>query len=139
MGRSDQSLIRLGAPVPVLRSFDETRAREFYIDYLHFALQWEHRFEPDSPLYMRLRRDDFIVDLSEHHGDGTPGSVVWVTVTDVYALRDELHATDYPNMRPGVEADSPGGPTMDVVDPFGNTIRFASPPKSVPRSESGPS
>lgn len=35
----------VGVPVPVLRSFDETRAREFYIDYLHFSVEWEHRFD----------------------------------------------------------------------------------------------
>jgi hypothetical protein len=27
-------------------------------------------------------------------------------------------------MRPGIDTDAPGGPTMDVFDPFSNTIRF---------------
>ena len=114
----------MGAPIPVLRSLDETRAREFYIEYLHFTIEWEHRFDGELPLYMRLRRDHFVLDLSEHHGDGTPGSTVWVPVTDVVALQGELLATGYPRMNPGVEADSPGGPTMEVIDPFSNTIRF---------------
>ncbi len=115
----------MSAPVPVLRSLDETRAREFYIDYLHFTIEWEHRFEyAQSILYMRLRRDRFVLDLSEHHGDGTPGSTVWVPIGDVAALHKELHATGYDRMNPGIEADSPGGPTMEVIDPFSNTIRF---------------
>ncbi|MDV3126506.1 glyoxalase superfamily protein [Mycobacterium sp. 21AC1] len=115
----------MSAPVPVLRSLDETRAREFYLDYLHFSIEWEHRFDyAQSILYMRLRRDQFVLDLSEHHGDGTPGSTVWVPVSDITALHKELHATGYPRMNPGIEADSPGGPTMEVVDPFSNTIRF---------------
>jgi hypothetical protein len=115
----------MSAPVPVLRSLDETRAREFYIDYLHFTIEWEHRFDyAESILYMRLRRDQCVLDLSEHHGDGTPGSTVWVPVSDVTALHKELHATGYPRMNPGIEADSPGGPTMEVIDPFSNTIRF---------------
>lgn len=114
----------LSAPVPVLRSLDEARAREFYIDYLHFTVVWEHRFDHGLPLYMRLRRDQFVLDLSEHHGDGTPGSTVWVPVGDVAALHDELHATGYARMHPGIDADSPGGPTMEVIDPFSNTIRF---------------
>src|SRR5262245_12494308 len=63
----------MSAPIPVLRSLDEARAREFYIGYLHFTIEWEHRFEGELPLYMRLRRDRFVLDLSEHHGDGTPG------------------------------------------------------------------
>ncbi|CAA0124240.1 Uncharacterised protein [Mycolicibacterium vanbaalenii] len=115
----------MSAPVPVLRSLDETRAREFYIDYLHFAIEWLHRFEyAQSILYMRLRRDRFVLDLSEHHGDGTPGSTVWVPISDVAALHKELHTTGYDRMNPGIEADSPGGPTMEVIDPFSNTIRF---------------
>lgn len=117
--------VGMGAPVPVLRSFDEARAREFYLDYLHFSVEWEHRFEAAStPLYLRLRRDQFVLDLSEHHGDGTPGSTVWVPVSDVTALHEELHATGYDRIKPGIDADSPGGPTLEVVDPFANTIRF---------------
>jgi hypothetical protein len=27
-------------------------------------------------------------------------------------------------MNPGIEVDSPGGPTLEVIDPFSNTIRF---------------
>lgn len=73
---------------------------------------------------MRLRRDQFVLDLSEHHGDGTPGSTLWVPVGDVTALHKELHATGYGRMSPGIEVDSPGGPTMEVIDPFSNTIRF---------------
>jgi len=115
----------MSAPVPVLRSLDEARAREFYIDYLHFSVEWEHRFDyAQSILYMRLRRDQFVLDLSEHHGDGTPGSTLWVPVGDVTALHKELHATGYGRMSPGIEVDSPGGPTMEVIDPFSNTIRF---------------
>ena len=115
----------MSAPVPVLRSLDEARAREFYIDYLHFTIEWEHRFDyAQSILYMRLRRDQFVLDLSEHHGDGTPGSTIWVPVSDVSALHQELHATGYARMNPSIEADSPGGPTMEVIDPFSNTIRF---------------
>jgi hypothetical protein len=44
---------------------------------------------------MRLRRDRFVLDLSEHHGDGTPGSTVWVPISDVAAVHNELHATGY--------------------------------------------
>jgi hypothetical protein len=118
------SRVGMGAPIPVLRSLDETRAREFYVDYLGFTVEWEHRFDNELPLYMRLRRGRFVLDLSEHHGDGTPGSTVWVPVDDVEALQSELHATGYPRMNPGIDAESPGGPTMEVIDPFSNTIRF---------------
>lgn len=115
----------LGTPVPVVRIFDQAAAYDFYLDYLGFAVEWEHRFEPELPLYARIRRDKTVLDLSEHHGDGTPGTVLWIPVKDVWALHAELHATTYPKLRPGVDPDAPGGPTLTVLDPFGNSIRFA--------------
>ena len=34
----------LGKTVPILRMFDEAKAKEFYVDFLGFAVDWEHRF-----------------------------------------------------------------------------------------------
>jgi catechol 2,3-dioxygenase-like lactoylglutathione lyase family enzyme len=39
-----------GAPIPILRIFDEAKAREFYCEFLGFAVDWEHRFEDGLPL-----------------------------------------------------------------------------------------
>ena len=30
--------------IPVLRIFDIAKAREFYIDWIGFTIDWEHRF-----------------------------------------------------------------------------------------------
>jgi glyoxalase superfamily protein len=43
---------RLEGGVPILRIFDVDRAREFYVDWLGFQVDWEHRFDDDAPLYM---------------------------------------------------------------------------------------
>jgi catechol 2,3-dioxygenase-like lactoylglutathione lyase family enzyme len=110
--------------VPVLRVLDAGPAREFYVDYLGFVVEWEHRFERDLPLYVRVRRGRTVLDLSEHHGDGTGGAVVWVPVADVRALHAELQARPHPRLRPGIVDDAPGGPTLEVTDPFGNSVRF---------------
>ena len=59
--------------IPILRSFDEAKAREFYVGFLGFAVDWEHRFEPGMPLYMQVSRDGILLHISEHHGDGSPG------------------------------------------------------------------
>jgi len=37
-------------PIPILRMFDEAKAREFYLDFLGFSVEFEHRFEADLPL-----------------------------------------------------------------------------------------
>ena len=44
----------LGKTIPILRIFDEAKAREFYLEFLGFAVDWEHRFTPDLPLYMQV-------------------------------------------------------------------------------------
>ncbi len=121
LGRKETA--QLGAPVPVLRVLDGRVAREFY-EQLGFAVQWEHRFEPDLPLYQRLGRDQVELDLSEHFGDGVPGTVVWVPVRDVRALHSELRPRLWTQQRPGLEEDAPGGPTFTVGDPYGNQLRF---------------
>ena len=71
-------MIAFERAIPVLRVFDQAKAEEFYIGYLGFTTDWEHRFEPDFPRYVQISRSDLIIHLSEHHGDGTPGSVVFV-------------------------------------------------------------
>ena len=118
---------QLGAPVPVLRVLDGRVGREFY-ELLGFELLWEHRFEPDMPLYQRLRRDELTLDLSEHYGDGVPGTVLWVPVRDVHALHAELRPRLWAHQRPGLDEGAPGGPTLTVGDPYGNHLRFCQPP-----------
>jgi hypothetical protein len=54
--------------IPILRIFDVGKAREFYVDYLGFAVDWEHRFEPTLPVYMQVSRAGLVLHLSEHHG-----------------------------------------------------------------------
>jgi hypothetical protein len=40
----------------VLRSFSDERAREFYLGFMGFKVNWEYRFEPDTPLYLEIER-----------------------------------------------------------------------------------
>ena len=46
--------ITFDKPIPILRMFDETKAREFYLDFLGFSVEFEHRFEADLPLYLGI-------------------------------------------------------------------------------------
>ncbi|AMK30872.1 MULTISPECIES: glyoxalase superfamily protein [Pseudomonas] len=109
--------------IPILRIFSVDKAREFYLDFLGFQLDWEHRFAPDLPLYMQVHRDGLILHLSEHHGDATPGAAVFARVEDLKALEGELMAKRYGYARPQAEAVD-WGLEMQVVDPFGNRLRF---------------
>jgi catechol 2,3-dioxygenase-like lactoylglutathione lyase family enzyme len=110
--------------VPIVRIFDEAKAREFYVDFLGFRVDWEHRFEADLPLYMQVSRGNLMLHLSEHVGDACPGSTVFVRMTGIDILQAELIAKRYKYLRPGVELAPWGAKCMEVIDPFGNRIRF---------------
>ena len=73
------------APVPILRMFDVAKALEFDVDFLGFSVVFEHRFGPDFPLYMGLRRDACVLHLSEHQGDACPGASMRIAVGDIDA------------------------------------------------------
>jgi catechol 2,3-dioxygenase-like lactoylglutathione lyase family enzyme len=94
--------MQLGKPTPILRIFDEAKAREFYVDFLGFQVDWEHRFEPGLPLYMQVSQGECQLHLSEHHGDAAPGSAVRIPAPDVDAYQAELLAKSYKYARPGV-------------------------------------
>ncbi|MFQ6327586.1 glyoxalase superfamily protein [Nocardia sp. CWNU-33] len=46
---------------------------------------------------------------------------------DINALHAELAAKSYRYAEPGCPEDGPGGPGFDLVDPSGNSLRFAQP------------
>ena len=111
--------------IPILRSFDEAKAREFYVDWLGFTVDWEHRFEPGLPLYMQVSRSGILLHVSEHHGDGAPGVHVRVDVTGVRELHAELIAKRYKNNRPGLEQPEWGTTEFTVIDPASNRVTFS--------------
>jgi catechol 2,3-dioxygenase-like lactoylglutathione lyase family enzyme len=39
---------------PIFRIFDIEKAYSFYIGYLGFRLDWEHRFEDNMPVYLQF-------------------------------------------------------------------------------------
>lgn len=118
--------MKLSAAIPIVRIFSVEKAKEFYVDFLGFTLDWEHRFEADLPLYAQVSRSGLTLHLSEHHGDASPGSTTFVPVEDIDALHAELHAKAYAFARPGIEAEG-WGRVMQVTDPFGNRLRFCEP------------
>jgi catechol 2,3-dioxygenase-like lactoylglutathione lyase family enzyme len=110
--------------VPVFRIFSLEKAREFYLDFLGFKVDWEHRFEPDAPVFMQVSRGALAINLSEHHGDGTPGSIFYVYMTGVRELHRELNDRKYRHNRPGLTEQEWGMTEVTVVDPFNNRITF---------------
>ncbi|MDQ7049025.1 MAG: glyoxalase superfamily protein [Enterobacterales bacterium] len=111
-------------PTPILRSFDEAKTKEFYIDFLEFKIEWEHRFEENTPLYMQISKGDCILHISEHHGDSSPGATLRINVSDLDAFQKQLSEKNYQYSRPGIQDQSWGTRDMTIADPFGNKLIF---------------
>jgi uncharacterized glyoxalase superfamily protein PhnB len=109
---------------PILRIFDEAKAKEFYINFLGFKVDWEHRFEDGLPLYMQVVKDGCVIHLSEHHGDCCPGAAMRIETTELDEYQKELLNKKYKNSRPGIEETPWGSRDMSISDPFGNRLTF---------------
>lgn len=109
---------------PILRIFDEHKAKKFYVDFLGFNVDWEHRFEPGLPLYMQISKGDCTIHLTEHHGDCCPGSAMRIQTDELESFQQELLAKNYQNSRPEVKKMSWGSLDMSIIDPFGNRLTF---------------
>lgn len=116
--------ITIKSLTPILRIFDESKAREFYLSFLGFVLDWEHRFEGNMPLYMQISYQNCIIHLSEHHGDCCPGAAVRIEVGNIESFHSQLLSKDYKYARPGIEETPWKTKELCIHDPFGNRIIF---------------
>jgi Glyoxalase superfamily protein len=82
---------------------------------------------------MQVSRDGLVLHLSEHHGDGCPGSTVVVEASGLGDYHQEITAKGYRFMRPGIEIAPWNAKVMEVIDPFGNRLRFNEPIEPAPR------
>ena len=106
---------------------DHPDARQFYLDWLGFRLDWEHRTGPGGPRYLQVSRGPVVLHLTEHYGDCSPGAKAFIKTDDVEALHRELATRPNPNMRPGVDWAPWNAKVMEVIDPFGNRLCFNQP------------
>jgi catechol 2,3-dioxygenase-like lactoylglutathione lyase family enzyme len=118
----------LGTVIPLLRIFDEQKAREFYVDFLGFRVDFEHRFGPEFPLYLGVSHSNCQMHLTEHFGDASPGAQVRIEVDDVAGLVADLVAKSYRYAKPGKPELQPWG-TIEITltDPFANRLTFFQP------------
>jgi catechol 2,3-dioxygenase-like lactoylglutathione lyase family enzyme len=104
--------------VPIFRVVDALAASAWY-ERVGFAVIGEHRFAPDLPLYLFLRRGDVHLHLSEHTGDAPPGSVAYFYVEDVDAIATEFGVR--PERQPWDVRE------IELTDPDGNRLRIGTP------------
>jgi hypothetical protein len=119
----DGGAIAFDQAVPIVRIFDVAKAHEFYLGFLGFTVDWEHRYGDNFPLYTQVSRGGLRLHLSEHAGDATPGGNMCVYMQGIRDLHKELTAKNYRYMKPGLE-DAGTRLELQVTDPFNNRIRF---------------
>lgn len=116
--------------IPMLRIFSVEKALEFYVEFLGFKVDWEHRFGENFPLYMQISRAGLRLHLTEHYGDATPGSAVFIWMRGIVAFQAELAAKDYRYAKPGLNDAPWDAKTFMLTDPFGNKLTFNEPLKA---------
>jgi uncharacterized glyoxalase superfamily protein PhnB len=116
--------MRFQNTTPILRIFAEAKAKEFYVEFLGFQVDWEHRFEPGLPLYMQVSREGCVLHLTGHHCDCCPGAAMRIETSAIDELHAELAAKNYKFARPQIGETPWGTRDMPISDPFGNRLTF---------------
>jgi hypothetical protein len=89
-----------------LRILDVAKANEFYIDWLGFAIDWEHRFGENFPLYFQISKDGIVIHLTEHYGDCIPGTRTRIRIKELEKFHGQLK--EYRYNKPGIEKNGMG-------------------------------
>lgn len=110
--------------IPILRMFDVAKAKEFYFEWLGFKIEFEHQFEENTTYYIGITKDDIQLHLSEHYGDATPGSKVFIVCNEIEKYFAELQSRPYKYYRPCLEKTFYAALEFSVQDPFGNKLSF---------------
>jgi len=109
---------------PILRIFDYNKAIEFYVNWLGFKIDWEHRFDENAPVYMQISLCGIELHLSEHHGDSAPGAHIHIDCSGLKEFHKQIIDKKYKYNRPGLEKTFYGSWAVTVNDPFFNKITF---------------
>ena len=100
--------------VPILHVKDGQATARWY-SRLGFEVEGEHRFAPEMPLYLFLRRGNDALHLSEHKGDARPGTLMYFYVHDVDSIAREFKVEVH---------DQPWAREVQLADPDGNRLRI---------------
>jgi hypothetical protein len=73
---------------------------------------------------MQISKGACVLHLSEHFGDGTPGTRVRVETSELDAYNALLLGKGYKYARPGIQEMEWGAREMCISDPFDNRVIF---------------
>jgi catechol 2,3-dioxygenase-like lactoylglutathione lyase family enzyme len=117
---SDSRPVHLEPPIPVLRITSFEAARDFYVDFLGFALDWGGEARP---WYAQVSRGEVQLHLAEEEAGGKAGALLFRDMTGIDALHRELAARNKFALS-DVRFTPWDSREFEVMDPFGNQLRF---------------
>ncbi|MEH7179329.1 glyoxalase superfamily protein [Neobacillus vireti] len=120
----EKTNIHMKSVTPILRIFDVEFAKDFYLNFLGFSIDWEHRYGENFPLYCQVSKGNCILHLSEHFGDASPGTTLRIEVEGIEHFHKTLISKDYKYAKPGLEMADWGDAELRLGDPFGNKLVF---------------
>lgn len=109
--------------IPTFRILDYEQAKAFYIEFLGFKVDWEHRFGENAPVYMQVSRNSLVLHLSENERFQT-GMIVFVETTGLEEFHHQLSEKANGSLIPDILKTNWNTKQMEIEDPFGNLLRF---------------
>lgn len=112
--------------IPVFRVFDYDKAVAFYIAWLGFKIEWEHKPE-EGRFCIQASLGELVIQLLEHPDQGGTGT--WVILSDfknLVAYRKLILLKGSSFVKPELRQvpREPNTLSMTMVDPFYNRIEF---------------
>jgi uncharacterized glyoxalase superfamily protein PhnB len=109
--------------VPTFRILDYQKAIEFYVDFIGFKIDWEHRFGPAQPIYMQISKHGLVLHLTENKRFQT-NVIVFVDTKGIVDFHKELCERNPINDIQEISRTNWKTLQLEIEDPFGNLLRF---------------
>lgn len=109
--------------IPTFRILNYQTAIDFYIGFLGFKIDWEHRFGKNEPVYMQISKNGLILHLSANKRFET-NVIVFVETKELKAFHKELKSKSLEKQLPNILQTSWQTLQLEITDPFGNLLRF---------------
>jgi len=109
--------------IPTFGILDYQTAINFYVDFLGFKIDWEHRFGQTDPVYMQISKNGLTLHLSENKRFGT-NAIVFVETKNINEFQKELQERNPTNKIQDVLRTNWQTLQLEIKDPFGNLLRF---------------
>ncbi len=109
--------------IPTFGIHNYKTAIEFYIGFLGFKIDWEHRFRSADPVYMQVSYNGLILHLSENKRFDTK-AIAFVETINIKGFHNELKNRSSESNIPDIALTNWQTMQLEIEDPFGNLLRF---------------